>query len=163
MLGYVALSMGIGKEEKPSESMKSPLKSPSASTESAEEVAEREDTRLWHANDRKYLSLQDISIGFNELLLRVSKSDVSLTSYFPQLDIRSDVYFRVRKMGSRPARDSTYVMYLVVDDKIILEGRGRGKEEAFRDLYLEVSEMVTEAVDRIGESETAWEEEDRLE
>ncbi|KAI4628891.1 hypothetical protein J4E83_003444 [Alternaria metachromatica] len=80
MLGYVALAMGIGKEEKPSESMKSPLKSPSASTESAEEVAEREDTRLWHANDRKYLSLQDIFIRFNELLLRVSKSDVSLTS-----------------------------------------------------------------------------------
>jgi len=50
MLGYVALSMGIGKEEKPSKFMKSPLKSPSASTESAEEVAEREDTRLWHAN-----------------------------------------------------------------------------------------------------------------
>jgi len=83
--------------------------------------------------------------------------------YFPQLDIRSDVYFRLRRMGSRPARDSTYVMYLVVDDKIILEGRGIGKEEAFRDLYSEVSEMVTEAVDRIGESETAWEEEDRLE
>ncbi|KAI4688580.1 uncharacterized protein J4E84_004510 [Alternaria hordeiaustralica] len=172
MLGYVALSMGIGKEENPSESMKSPLKSPSTSTESAEEVAEREDTRLWHANDRKYLSLQDISIGFNELLLRVSKSDVSLTTnmawlykqgYFPQLDIRSDVYFRLRRMASRPARDSTYVMYLVVDDKIILEGRGIGKEKAFRDLYLEVSQMVTEAVDRIGESETAWEEENRLE
>ncbi|KAI4652134.1 hypothetical protein J4E93_002331 [Alternaria ventricosa] len=80
MLGYVALSMGIEKEEKPSKSMKSSLKSPSTSTESAEEAAEREDTRLWHANDRKHLSLQDICIGFNELLLRVSKSDVSLTS-----------------------------------------------------------------------------------
>ena len=50
MLGCVALFMGIGKEEKPSESTASPPKSPSTSTESAEEVAEREDTRLWHAN-----------------------------------------------------------------------------------------------------------------
>jgi len=59
MLGYVALSMGIGKEENPSESMKSPLKSPSTSTESAEEVAEREDTRLWHANGTLISDLLD--------------------------------------------------------------------------------------------------------
>lgn len=80
--------------------------------------------------------------------------------YFPQLDIRSDVYFRLRKICGRPARYSAYVMYLVVDDKIVLEGRGIGKEEAYCDLRLGVSEMVTEAVERILESEVAGEGED---
>ncbi len=71
--------------------------------------------------------------------------------YFPQLDLRSDVFFLRVKMDSRPRRHSTYVMCLVVDGDVVLEGRGIGKKGALRDLCLEVSKMVTEAVDRISQ------------
>jgi hypothetical protein len=71
--------------------------------------------------------------------------------YFSQLDLRSDVWFLRLRMDNRPRRYSTYVMCLVVDGNVVLEGRGIGKKGALRDLCLGVSKMVTEAVDRISQ------------
>jgi hypothetical protein len=47
-------------------------------------------------------------------------------------------------------------MCLVVDGDVVLEGRGIGKKGALRDLCLEVSKMVTEAVDRISQYDIDW-------
>jgi hypothetical protein len=71
--------------------------------------------------------------------------------HFPQLHLTSDVCFRWQKIGGFPNRYSTYVIDLVVDGEIVLEGRGIAKKEALCDLCLEVADMVTEAFDGIEE------------
>jgi hypothetical protein len=71
--------------------------------------------------------------------------------HFPQLHLTSDVCFCWQKIGGFPNRYSTYVINLVVDGEIVLEGRGIAKKEALCDLCLEVADMVTEAFDGIEE------------
>jgi hypothetical protein len=61
------------------------------------------------------------------------------------------VCFRWQKTVGLPNCYSNYVINLVVDGEIVLEGRGTAKKEALCDLCLEVADMVTEAFDGIGE------------